>query len=62
LIDAETHPHPNPPLEGEGIFTVVQQKRSFPFRGKARMGVGLEAQQKRSFPFRGKARMGVVSF
>src|SRR4051812_23075473 len=67
---AETHPHANPPPDGEGMFVQL----SFPLRGKVGMGVGLKERRLRretlvSFctfsargpegPLRGKVGMGV---
>ena len=39
-----THPHPNPPLEGEGIFSLPLKGRGFsassPFKGEVGRGMG----------------------
>jgi hypothetical protein len=33
------HPHPNPPLEGEGT-SQTKRENSLPFKGRVRVGMG----------------------
>jgi hypothetical protein len=35
----DPHPHPNPPLEGEGTFA-PRLTYTLPFKGRARVGMG----------------------
>jgi hypothetical protein len=48
-MNEDPHPHPRPPLEGEGIFA-PRLTDTLPFKGRARVGMGdttkLKKQQK----------------
>jgi hypothetical protein len=39
LFSGVHHPHPSPPLEGEGICA-LEKECTLPFKGRARVGMG----------------------